>query len=160
MWVCVSPVAHSPTPTHTHTCPLSDKTSTAAAPNVFAHQRRLTALPHWMTQTIYSDAASESEGEFRLRLKKEKKKSDTTWKHWGRAGEGRWGRRSWTWAAETSRYMRLSVNITASLLVGQSLTGLMNTAGRTRTTLCQTTEGNSISPASAGRGRCATHRQS
>lgn len=27
-----------------------------------------------MTQTIYSDAAAESEGEFRLRLKKEKKK--------------------------------------------------------------------------------------
>lgn len=79
-WQCVWAVSHTLPPlqthTNTHTCLHTDKTSTTAAPNVFAHWRRLTALPHWMTWTIYSDATLNPRGNLDWDWKKRKIRHD------------------------------------------------------------------------------------
>lgn len=62
--------------TNTHTCLSADKTSNTAAPNVFAHRCRLTALPHWMTWTIYSDAQLNPRGNLDWDWKKERVRHD------------------------------------------------------------------------------------
>lgn len=90
--------------TNMHTCQRTDKMSTTTAPNVFAHWLRLTALPHWTTWTIYSDAPLNPMGNLDWDWKKGN--SDTTWKPWGREGKP---------DAETGWYMSLSLNITVSL---------------------------------------------